>query len=103
MKNESPFLLGSTYSLGNCYMTPGIVDLVERFYFPARHFLERHQSGDVGVLEAEDVQANVDALKNGRRTFSAYAFEPQANDSIRIWIITEADRSSTTILLPEEY
>ena len=55
------------------------------------------------MLEAEDVQANVDALKNGRRTFSAYAFEPQANDSIRIWIITEADRSSTTILLPEEY
>ena len=63
MKNESPFLLGSTYSLGNCYMTPGIVDLVERFQFPARHFLELHQAGDPGVLDAEDVQANVDALK----------------------------------------
>ena len=103
MKNESPFLLGSTYSLGNCYMTPGIVDLVERFQFPARHFLELHQAGDPGVLDAEDVQANVDAQKNGRRIFSAYAFELQPNDSIKIWIITEADRSSTTVLLPEEY
>lgn len=103
MKNESPFLLGSAYSLGNCYMTPGIVDLVERFNFPTRHFLERHQAGDPGVLEAEDVEANVEALKNGSRIFSAYAFEPQPKVSIKIWIITEADRSSTTILLPEEY
>lgn len=91
------------FFLGNCYMTPGIVELVERFQFPISHFLKLHQSGDAGVLEAEDVQANVNALKNGRRIFSAYAFELQANDSIKIWIITEADRSSTTILLPEEY
>ena len=103
MKNEPLFLPGSTFSLGNCYITPGIVDLVERFYFPAPHFLALHQSGDVGVLEAEDVESNVDALRSGRRIFSAYAFEPPHSDSIKIWIITEADRSSTTILLPEEY
>ena len=84
-------------------MTPGIVELVKQYQFPINHFLERHQSGDVGVLEAEDVESNVDALRSGRRIFSAYAFEPPHSDSIKIWIITEADRSSTIVLLPEEY
>ncbi len=84
-------------------MTQGVMDLVERFQFPASEFLARHQVGDPGILVAEDVDANLEAVKNGRRIFSAYAFESQPNDTIKIWIITEADRSSTTILLPEEY
>lgn len=91
------------FPLGDCYMTPGIVDLVERFYFPINNFLALLQVGDPGVLEAEDVESNVDALRSGRRIFSAYAFESQPNESIKIWIITEADRSSTIVLLPEEY
>lgn len=91
------------FQLGNCYMTPGIVELVKQYQFPINHFLALHQVGDPGVLEAEDVESNVDALRSGRRIFSAYAFEPQPKVSIKIWIITEADRSSTTILLPEEY
>jgi len=54
---------------------------------------------DPGVLGAEDQLANLQAVRDGTRVFSAY----ELRDGIRIWIITEADRSVTTILLPAEY
>jgi hypothetical protein len=60
--------------------------------------LTRHASGDWGNLCAEDTLANDDALKHGGRLFSAYG---QGRE--RFWIITEADRSVTTILLPNDY
>ena len=84
-------------------MTPSVMDLVERFQFTASEFLARHQVGDPGILVAEDVDANLEAVKNGSRIVSAFMFTPESNDSIKLWIITEADRSSTTVLLPEEY
>jgi hypothetical protein len=58
----------------------------------------RHGAGDWGHLDAEDVQLNEDALKDGDRLLSAY----RAGNK-RFWIITEADRSVTTILMPEDY
>ncbi len=61
--------------------------------------LNRHLRGDWGMLDREDLNANDDALKNGGRLFSAYRTSTQ----IKFWIITEADRSVTTILLPEDY
>lgn len=61
--------------------------------------LKRHSRGDWGDVCAEDWQANEVALAKGRRILSAYQFEGVG----RIWIITEADRSVTTLLLPEEY
>jgi hypothetical protein len=54
---------------------------------------------DPGSLGAEDHLANLRAVREGTRVFSAY----ELRDGTRIWIITEADRSVTTILLPEEY
>jgi hypothetical protein len=54
---------------------------------------------DPGVLAAEDQLANLRAVREGTRVFSAY----ELLDGTRIWIITEANRSATTILLPEEY
>ena len=84
-------------------MTPGILSLVERFQFPTSEFLACHQVGDPGALVAEDVDANLEAVKNGSRIVSAFMFVPEPNISIKLWIITEADRSSTTVLLPEEY
>jgi len=54
---------------------------------------------DPGVLAAEDQLANLQAVREGTRVFSAY----ELRDGTRIWIITEADRSATTILLPKEY
>ena len=61
--------------------------------------IQRHQAGDWGNLSAEDLQTNDVAMKNGQRLLSAY----KALNGTRFWIITEADRSVTTVLLPEDY
>ena len=61
--------------------------------------LSRHVSGDWGTLDKEDWNANERALKHGGRLFSAY----HSTQNIKFWIITEADRSVTTVLMPEDY
>ena len=61
-------------------------------------FLLRHHTGDWGDLDPEDVEANRAALHYGSRLLSSYDIGHQ-----KLWIITEADRSTTTVLLPEEY
>ncbi len=60
--------------------------------------LKRHASGDWGDLCPEDSLANDEALQRGGRLFSAYG-----HGDNRFWIITEADRSATTVLLPNDY
>ena len=62
-------------------------------------FIARHMKLDPGDLSADDQVANLRAVREGTRVLSAY----RLRDDTRIWIITEADRSVTTILLPEEY
>jgi hypothetical protein len=62
-------------------------------------FMARHQAGDWGEVPQEDRQENEFSLQHGFRLLSAYTL----NTEVRIWIITEADRSATTILLPSEY
>jgi len=62
----------------------------------------------LGEVCPEDAQANEDALKFGSRILSAYVLQPPTGEDktltlVKIWLITEADRSVTTILLPEEY
>ena len=61
--------------------------------------LGRHASGDWGDLSAEDVAENELSLREGFRLLSAY----RSADGQKFWIITEADRSSTCVLLPEDY
>jgi len=61
--------------------------------------LKRHAYGDWGEMEEEDKRTNDDALNEGGRLFSAYTL----STGERLWIITEADRSTTTLLLPMEY
>lgn len=61
--------------------------------------IRRHLGGDWGELDAEDIEANERALANCGRILSSY----KASDGIAFWVITEADRSSTIILLPEDY
>ncbi len=61
--------------------------------------IQRHQAGDWGDLSDDDRMANDRALVQGTRMISAY----KARDGTRFWIITEADRSVTTVLLPEDY
>ena len=61
--------------------------------------LQRHQAGDWGDVDEEDRQANDRALTEGTRLFSVY----HAANGVKFWVITEADRSATTFLLPEDY
>ncbi len=61
--------------------------------------LQRHVAGDWGELDAEDKKANDEALQTGERLLSAY----KSVTGTKFWIITEADRSVTTVLLPEDY
>jgi hypothetical protein len=61
----------------------------------------RHKKGDWGDTSNDDKQLNNDALVNGDRVFSVYYYK--GNPGERIWIITEADRSTTTILFPSDY
>lgn len=83
------------FSLGQVVATPGALDLGVNFC----PYLRRHQRGDWGELEAEDRAENDFSARNGLRLLSAY----RTPSGARFWIITEADRSATTVLLPSEY
>jgi hypothetical protein len=82
--------------LGMMLVTPGVLHELDEAW--VAELLARHQGGDWGDVGAEDWRLNDQALKNGGRLFSAYDTEAG-----RVWIITEADRSATTVLLPAEY
>ena len=87
------------FPLGQVVATPGALDALENTGQSPVEFLDRHAQGDWGELSEADRQENEFSLLNGFRLLSAY----RLNDGTKIWIITEADRSATTILLPEEY
>ena len=82
-------------------MTPGVAELAERGIDHGA-YLMRHLAGDWGDLCTEDSAENALALAQGFRLFSSYAL-PDNPVSDKLWIITEADRSVTTLLLPVEY
>lgn len=85
---------------GNVYSTPGVNAKLEDVGFMIVS-LNRHINGDWGNMCDEDKAANEEALVDGLRLMSVYKRMDHSDDTI--WIITEADRSSTTILLPDEY
>lgn len=87
------------FSLGQLVATPGVLAALATNGQSVLEFLERHRTGDWGVMDAQDKRANELSLKDGSRIISAYRLK----DTTKIWLITEADRSATTILLPEEY
>lgn len=87
------------FELGQIVSTPGALAAIEKSNELYETFLRRHRAGDWGLVDREDMQVNNEALKNGYRLLSAY----RLRSGEKIWIITEADRSSTTILLPDEY
>lgn len=85
---------------GQVLMTAGIDDLVRRGRIDPTPYLLRHLVGDWGDLSDHDRQLNDAALKSGAdRLFSSYQITPD----LKLWIITEWDRSVTTLLLPSEY
>lgn len=98
MSSDSP-LSTVQVPLGHIAITPGALDALTGSGQEARRFLARHERGDWGDLTPHDRAANDRALRDGDRLLSAYRF----GDEQTLWIITEADRSATTLLLPDEY
>jgi hypothetical protein len=88
------------FPLGRTTATRGALDLLQRAEVHPRQLLDRHRCGDWGEFSAEDQATNERAVTDGARVFSAYVVGP--NDE-RVWVISDADRNSTTILLPVEY
>jgi len=89
--------VNSLFELGRIVAAPGALEVLA----PEEPLvlLRRHQSGDWGEVDAHDRRANNRALKDGTRVLSSYT----TSGGEKVWIITEADRSSTGLLLPSEY
>jgi len=87
------------FGVGELVSTQGALMALLRAGQSPAEFLERHVQGDWGDLCAEDVVENEYAVAHGLQILSSYI--TSAGD--RIWLITEADRSATTFLLPDEY
>ncbi len=85
------------FATGQMVATPGALEAITALELTS--FINRHINGDWGNLDEEDKKMNDDALVHGNRLMSSYTTE----QGVKIWIITEADRSSTTVLLPEDY
>lgn len=87
------------FPLGAVVATPRALEALETAGHSPAEFLSRHVAGDWGEVGSEDKRLNDEAVASGERILSAYRMKTGE----KIWIITEADRSATTILLPSEY
>jgi hypothetical protein len=87
------------FELGLAMITPGALELLGSLEVSPTELLERHASGDWGEIPSEDARENELALERGFRVMSSYPL----SGGFRVWVITERDRSLTTILLPAEY
>lgn len=96
-RERDPLVRDVLFPLGQTVTTRGVLESI-----PPSEMLQalrQHARGDWGDLDPEDRESNDLALKNGARPLSAY----HAKNGTKFWIITEWDRSVTTVLLPEEY
>lgn len=96
MQNTTKAVL---FPFGQIVATPGALAALQKAGQQPCEFLARHGHGDWGELDEEDRQENQLSLERGFRLLSSY----RTLANTKIWVITEADRSVTTILLPEEY
>jgi len=87
------------FSTGQIVGTPGALEAMENAQVDPVELLERHLYGDWGDLCPEDSELNDSAVQSGGRIMSSYMLPTD----VKIWIITEWDRSATTLLLPSEY
>ena len=86
------------FALGKIVATPGAIEAMNILNIHPMSLLCHHQCGDWGDIDQDDKEANDSALTTGARIFSAYQV-----DKKKFWVITEVDRTSTTLLIPEEY
>jgi len=88
----------SKFSLGQVVATRGALSELERLNVNPAEIIGRHALLDRGCLGSDDHEANARAIVEGSRILSAFVYS-----GVKFWLITESDRSATTILLPEEY
>jgi hypothetical protein len=108
--NRDTTAFGALFDIGDMGATPGAVAAFEEAYGdksrPAMLALTlRHVTGDFGDLSENDRTANIEAIEQGERILSCYLLRELPGQACGepVWIITEADRASTVILLPHEY
>ena len=93
------------FSLGQVVATPGALNQTHPVWMA--NCLARHMQGDWGAVCEEDAATNNEAVRVGHRVLSAYPIDTEkpckGYGDNTLWIITEADRSVTTFLLPDEY
>ena len=86
------------FELGQVLITPAAMRFCEVNEIHPVDLVRRHAGGDWGDLTPEDLEANVTAMRHDLRIFSSYKFPTG-----KVWVISEADRSSTCLLLPDDY
>ena len=102
MNNREPKVIqnkAQLFPLGQIVATPGALEALESSLQTPAEFLMRHARGDWGDLSADDIAENEFSIKNGFRLLSSYL----TATGQRLWVITEAQRDLTTLLLPDEY
>ncbi|MEP7010176.1 MAG: hypothetical protein ABJC13_07620 [Acidobacteriota bacterium] len=87
------------FELGRIVATPEALAALKEGGEAPSLYLDRHVAGDWGELSDEDKAANTLALMTGSRLMSSY----YTSQGVKLWVVTEADRSSTCLLLPDEY
>lgn len=97
MRKANP--VSTRFLLGRVVATPDALEAISDNGQLLQEFISRHRVGDWGEWDKHDRLENERSLKDDLRLLSAY----RLSDGTKIWIVTEADRASTTILLPEEY
>jgi len=88
-----------SFPLGSIYLTPGAIEALGEAGQSAQEFISRHARLEQGELCDEDHRENLFSVDKALRIFSAF----KTGQGVKLWVITEADRSATTILLPSEY
>jgi hypothetical protein len=97
--NTAAVATAISFPLGRLFMTPGAIEALDDAGQSPQEFISRHARLEQGELSAEDHRENLFSVDKHLRVFSAY----KTAQGVKLWVITEADRSSTTILLPSEY
>ncbi len=97
---DNPSSPGHRFELGRIMATPGAIETLARKGIDPFALIQRHVTGDWGDIDEHDAAENAAAVEQGTRILSAYGGE---HDPDRLWVITQADRSVTTILRPDEY
>jgi hypothetical protein len=97
--NSTPTLTAVRFPLGRLLITPAAAEVIEDAGQSPLEFINCHARLEQGELGEEDYKENLFSVDKRLRIFSA--FKSATGD--KIWVITEADRSATTILLPSEY